>query len=136
MNPEFKSENVPIFKEILEILKRYPPCPGCNGREDCTINQCAKNKNIDNCSKCELLNIDLKSCTEELKPSDNAFMIQAPVFFNKLVKRYRNWNIDNLNAIKQGMKEEFNKKIDKMIKEGKTNRDVIDLLVNIFDSGE
>lgn len=133
-NPDFKPENIPIFKEILEILKKNPPCPGCNGRKDCAINQCANNKKIENCAMCNYLNIESQSCSAPLEPPKTPFMPPAPIFFNGLVKRYRKWNIENLSAIKQGNNEEINRKLDKMIREGKTNRDVIDFSVNLFDS--
>lgn len=132
-NPEFKPKNFPAFKEVLEVLNKFPPCPGCEGRKDCAIKQCAQKKKIENCSMCDYLNVERGICSAPPEPSDIPFMPSAPIFFNGLSQRYQKWNIKNLDSMKQGKKAELNKKITKMIKDGKTNRDVIDISINLFD---
>lgn len=132
-NPEFKSENFPAFKEVLDILNEFTPCPGCEGRKDCAIKQCTQKKNIENCSMCDHLNVDEGICSAPPELSDIPFMPPAPIFFNGLSQRYQKWNIENLDFMKQGKKAELNKKIAKMIKDGKTNRDIIDIHINLFD---
>ncbi|MFX1499996.1 MAG: DUF3795 domain-containing protein [Promethearchaeota archaeon] len=133
-NPEFKRENFPGFIETLELLKSYPPCPGCEGRTDCVINQCTKQKNITLCSECEFFDINARTCKEVPKPPKSPMMPPAPIFFQEISKRYRNWNIENLIAIKKGKKDKINSYIEKMIKEGNSSRDLIDLSVNFFES--
>ncbi|MHA1439278.1 MAG: DUF3795 domain-containing protein [Promethearchaeota archaeon] len=132
-NPEFKPENFPAFKEVLEVLKKFPPCPGCEGRKDCAIKQCTQKKGIENCSICAHLNIEEGICSALPEPSGIPFLPPAPIFFNGLSKRYQKWNIKNLDLIKQGKKAEVNKRIGNMIKKGKTSRDIIDTSINLFD---
>ena len=60
-------------------------------------------------------------------------MPPAPIFLQVLSKRYQNSNIENLIAIAKAQKSKVNSKIEKMIKEGKTNRDLIDISVNLFE---
>ncbi|MHA1195848.1 MAG: DUF3795 domain-containing protein [Promethearchaeota archaeon] len=132
-DPKFKPENIPTFKQILKILNKFPPCSGCEGRGDCVVNQCVQKKNIENCSMCEHLNIQEGICSALLEPSEVLFFLPAPIFFNKLSERYQKWNIKNLDLIKQGKKGEVDKKIANIIKEGKTNRDLIDTSINLFD---
>ena len=61
-------------------------------------------------------------------------MPPAPVFFQVLSKRYKNWNVENLISLMKGQKDDVDSKIDEMIKEGKSTRDLIDLSVNLFES--
>lgn len=132
-NPEFKPQNFPAFKEVLEVLNKFPPCPGCEGRKDCAIKQCAQKKNIDNCSMCDHLNVQEGICSAPPEPSDIPFMPPASIFFNVLSQRYQNWNIKNLDSMKQGKVAEVYEKIAYMIQDGKTNRDIIDTSINLFD---
>ena len=132
-NPNFKVENVPIFKEILEILSSNPPCPGCKERKDCAINQCVGEKGIENCSKCSFLDLDKEICTAPPTPPKVPMMPPAPIFFNGISKRYQNWNIKHLKILSEGNKEEINKEIDEMLKNGKSNRDIIDFSINLFE---
>ena len=133
-NSKFKQENVPIFKQMLEIVSSFPPCPGCEGRTDCVINLCASEKGIKTCGQCEFLDFKSGKCIAPLTPPREPMMPPAPIFFNGLAQRYRRWNIKNLEAITKGKKDDINSFIDNMIKEGKTNRELIDFSVNLFDS--
>lgn len=136
INPEFKKENVPAFKETLEVLEDFPPCPGCQERRDCIINQCIKEKGITNCSECNFLDLEAGICIAPPEPSKVPMMPPAPIFFNGLSKRYQNWNIENLNIFAKGKKDEINLRIGKMIKDGKSSRDLIDFSINLFESME
>jgi hypothetical protein len=131
-NPNFNPNTVPQFKQTLNVLKSIPPCPGCQGRMDCSINQCAKEKNIDNCSKCEFIDFEQGTCNAPLNKHAKG-MPPAPIFFAGITKRYQNWNIKNLKTLSEDKKEEINATIDKMIKDGKSNRDIIDYSVNLFE---
>jgi len=135
-NPGFKKENFLGFIDTLEILKSYPPCPGCQERIDCPINQCAKQKSITTCSECVFFDSDKGICRSIPEPSESPMMPPAPIFFQGLSKRYQNWNVENLVALTKGQKNNVNSKIGKMVKEGKSNRDLIDLSVNLFDSSK
>ena len=133
-NPAFNRENLSGFVDTLEFLKRFPPCPGCQERNDCAINQCAKQKEVTNCSDCNYFDLEAGVCNEIPIQSKNPMIPPAPIFFQGLSKRYQNWNVENLIAHSKGDKDRVNKKIDKMIKEGKTSRDIIDFSVNLFES--
>ncbi len=132
-NQDFKEVNYPIFRDMLEILGKFPPCPGCVGRKDCAINQCAAEKEIENCSQCSELDVKKGLCTAEPKPPKVPMMPSAPEFFNGLSKRYKNWNIKHLKSLSEGKKNKVNEEIQQMINEGKTNREKIDFSVNLFD---
>jgi len=133
-NPNFKKENFLGFKDTLELLKNYPSCPGCQEREDCVINQCAKQKNINSCSECEFLDLDAGTCKAVPEQPKSPMMPPAPIFFQYLSKRYQNWNIETLIALNKDQKDEINSKIEKMINDGKSSRDLIDISVNLFES--
>jgi hypothetical protein len=133
-NPDFKQENFPGFIDTLEVLENYPPCPGCRERKDCAINQCANKKNITSCRECEFLDLDVGGCKAVPEPSETFMGPPAPIFFQGISKRYRNWNIENLIELVKGNKDKINLKIEKMIKDGKSSRDLIDLSVNFFES--
>ena len=133
-NPEFKKENFSGFKETLEILKDYPPCPGCTSRMDCVINQCAKGKNLKSCGECEFLDLKAGICKSVPEQPKSPMIPPASIFFQILSKRYKKWNIENFKAFSKGEKDKVNSKIDKMIKEGKSSRDLIDLSVNLFEA--
>ncbi|MDX1797972.1 MAG: DUF3795 domain-containing protein [Candidatus Lokiarchaeia archaeon] len=133
-NPEFKKENFSGFVNTLDLLKDYPTCSGCQERMDCPINQCAKQKNINSCSECEFLDLEAGMCKAVPEQPKTPMMPPAPVFFQGLSKRYQNWNVKNLITLASGDKDKVNKKIGKMIKEGKTSRDILDISVNLFES--
>ncbi|MFX0060048.1 MAG: DUF3795 domain-containing protein [Candidatus Hodarchaeota archaeon] len=135
-NPKFKQEAFPAFKQTLELLKNFPPCPGCQEKKECVINQCTKEKEIVYCSECEFLDYKLGSCKAPPKQSVKSMMPPAPLFFQGLAKRYRNWNIKNLKSQFEGKHDEINSSIEKMIKDGKSSRDIIDFSVNLFESME
>ncbi|MFX1348380.1 MAG: DUF3795 domain-containing protein [Promethearchaeota archaeon] len=133
-NPEFKKENFLGFKETLELLKDYPSCPGCQERKDCVINQCAKQKDITSCSECEYLDLEAGICKAIPEQPKSPIMPPAPIFFQGLSKRYQNWNVQNLIALNKGQKDQVISKIEKMIKDGKSSRDILDISVNLFES--
>lgn len=133
-SPGFKKENLIGFMDTLEVLSNYATCPGCQERKDCVINQCTKQESIVSCSECKYLDLKAGICKKTPISPKNAMMPPAPIFFNGLSRRYQNWNVENLIAVAKGEKEKVNSKIEKMIKEGKTSRDIIDISVNLFES--
>lgn len=135
MNPKtkFTNENVSIFRGMLEELGSFPTCPGCEKRYDCTINQCAKEKQIKTCANCDNFNVEGGVCTAPLTPSESVFTLPAPTFFKFLSQRYQNTNVRNLKLIAKGKSKEVAIWIEKMFEEGKTNRDLIDNSVNPFE---
>ncbi|MHA2390538.1 MAG: DUF3795 domain-containing protein [Promethearchaeota archaeon] len=135
MNPntKFTDENLTIFREMLEEIGNFPACPGCDNRFDCSINQCAKEKEIMTCANCFNFNGDDGVCTAPATPSESVFTLPAPAFFKFLSQRYQNTNVRNLQLIAKGDVKEVENWIEKMIKEGKTSRDLIDTSVNPFE---
>lgn len=133
VNPDFKVGNLPIFKEMLMMISEFPPCPGCEGRDECAINLCVKDKNIKNCSQCNFLDINAGSCTAPPEPPKMPFLPPAPIFFNGITQRYKKWNIKNLKAMAKGNLAEIDSNIEELIKKDKTSRDLIDFSINLFD---
>ena len=136
MNPKssFTQENIKTFKYMLTELKNFPPCPGCDKRVECSINECAKEKKVDTCAQCESFDVNEGICVATPVPQKSAFTPPAPTFFGYLSKRYQNINVKNLQAITKGKSEDVELWIDKMKKERKTNRDLIDFSVNLFEN--
>ncbi len=133
-NPEFKKENFRGFENTLKLLKNNPTCPSCQERKDCPINLCATQKNLTSCSECEFLDFEAGICKAVPEKPQSPMMPPAPIFFQGLSKRYQNWNVKNLIALANEQKNTVNSEIEKMIKEGKSNRDLIDTSVNLFES--
>ena len=135
MNPKssFIAENLRTFSNMLKELEGFPPCPGCENRMQCSINACAKKNNVKNCAECDKFDVDKGMCTTSPSPKGSAFTPPAPIYLGFLSKRYQNMNIKNLQAIARGKKKNVELWIDDMLKKGKTNRDLIDVTVNIFE---
>ncbi|MFX0138473.1 MAG: DUF3795 domain-containing protein [Candidatus Hodarchaeota archaeon] len=131
---DFNENNFHIFKKMLEDIEKFPPCPGCNGRKECPINQCGNKNQVEKCSQCEFLDVKAGICIGPIEPPKTPMMPPAPIFFNGLTKRYQNLNIKHLKALKEGKLEDVEKEIEDLIRKGKTNRDFIDFSINLFDS--
>ena len=123
----FKTENLPMFKEMLKQISKAPACPGCDEMTECTILQCLKERGLNSCSECSHLDFRVGKCTAEPTEPKGPMMASASSFLNMLFDRYQGWNLENLKAIKEGRKEEVIAELEKMVKEGKTHRDLIDL---------
>lgn len=132
-NPGFNKENISGFKEIIEMIGALPPCPGCEKSAHCSINQCAKEKKVENCGKCDNFDAEMGNCTAPPIPSGASFTPPAPIYLGFLAQRYQNTNIKNLRAIAKGNIKEVESWIVEMVEKKKTNRDLIDTSVNLFD---
>jgi len=118
---------------MLEVLKSFPPCPGCEGRTDCVINQCAKEKGIKSCSECDLFETTKGKCNAPLKAPKIPNMPPVSIFFQGLAQRYQNWNVNNLKEFKKGNIKDVEARIKELISDGKTSRNLIDISVNLFN---
>jgi len=132
-NPGFNEENIPGFKEIVQLIGGFPPCPGCKKSAHCSINQCVKDKGVDNCGQCNNFDIEKGNCTAPPTASGASITPPAPIYLEFLSKRYQNVNIKNLQAIAKRNTKEVELWIDNMVKNKKKNRDLIDTTVNLFD---
>jgi hypothetical protein len=135
MNPKssFTQENIKTFNDMLKELGSFPPCPGCNNRVECSINQCAKEKKVETCAQCESFDVNGGICAATPTPQKSGFFPPGPIFFGYLSKRYQNANVKNLQVIAKGKSKDIELWIENMKKEGKTNRDLIDVSVNLFE---
>lgn len=131
--PNFKEKDFPVFKNVLEIISKFPPCPGCDKRDACSIRECASEKKVENCSECNFFDVNKGICSAPPKPPKLPFLPPAPIFLAGLAKRYKNWNIENLKAFAKGKQKEIESQIEELIKNGKTSHDFIDFSVNLFD---
>ena len=132
-NPGFNNENIPGFKEIIKTIGGLPPCPGCEKSGHCSINQCAKESEVENCGKCEKFDAEKGNCTAPPIPSGTSFTPPVPIYLNALSQRYQNANIKNLQAIAKGNIKEIESWVEDMVKNKKTNRDLIDTNINLFE---
>ncbi|MFX1292176.1 MAG: DUF3795 domain-containing protein [Promethearchaeota archaeon] len=135
MNPKssFTKENITIFNNILKELGSFPPCPGCDKNEQCSINICAKEKKVETCAICENFDVKKGICIAPPVPQKSSFTPPAPIYFEFLSKRYQNRNVKNLQAIAKGNLKDVQLWIENMIKECKTSRELIDPSVNLFE---
>jgi len=135
MNPKssFTEENITIFNNMLKELGSFPPCQGCDKNEQCSINQCAREKKVETCAKCESFDVNEGICTAPPVPQKSTFTPPAPVYFGFLSKRYQNTNVRNLQAIAKGKSKDVELWIENMIEKGKTSRDFIDTSINLFE---
>ncbi len=131
-NPDVKEEKIVSTQETLEKMSTFPPCPGCEKRDECSIKTCAKQKNLNNCSECTLIDLKNNACTAPPTPPAMPFLPPTPVFFKGLSQRYRNWNIENLRLLKAGKREEVNLRINQLRAGKKSLGDLIDISQNLF----
>lgn len=135
MNPKssFTEENINIFINMLEEIESFPTCPGCDKNEQCSINICAREKEVETCAECESFNANEGTCTSPPVPQKRTFTPPAPIYLEFLSKRYQNMNIKNLQSIAEGKSKDVEAWIENMIKQGKTSRDFMDVSVNLFE---
>ncbi len=125
-----ESEKVTDFLNILERWSAYGKCPGCfegesnngclvdRGNRTCPVKSCAKEKNYLTCAECELMPCKGSSETQNL-------FQDAAALLELISKRYTNWNIRNLERIKEIGYREFLDEMQQKVKDGFITSDIV-----------
>ena len=131
MNVE--QERMIDFLTILEQMSQANKCPGClngGGNPECPIKVCAKKLGYLTCAEC-----DKMPCKISEQGSEGESM-EAPYFLEMITKRYANWNIENLNRIREVGYRQFVDEMQEKVKSGFLTSDVISSDMVITESIE
>jgi hypothetical protein len=113
------------MKEFLEVLAKLRDaviCSGCNaggGNPVCPIKTCAQEKGFLTCAECHKMPCNL------IVPQQNNDPMNACVYLEIITKRYSNWNIKNLERIKEVGYRQFVDEMQEKVKKGFLTSDVI-----------
>ena len=114
-------EKIKGFLNLLEKWGKVDKCPGCHAggcNPACLIKKCASEKNFLTCAECDSLPCKQSSETQ------NSFEDPA-AFLALITERYSNWNIDNLERIREIGYRRFIDEMQQKVKEGFMTSDVI-----------
>ena len=110
------------FLAVLAKLRDAAICPGCNaggGNPVCAIKACAQDKKFLTCAECEKMPCNL------IAPQHTNDPMTACVHLEIITKRYSNWNIKNLEHIKEVGYRQFVDELQEKVKIGFLTSDVI-----------
>jgi hypothetical protein len=107
-------ERMVDFLNILEKLGHAARCPGClggGGPPACPIKACSQEQGFVTCSEC-----DKMPCNRSQ---------EAEVFWEMVTKRYANWNIENLERVREIGYRQFVDEMQEKVGNGFMTSDVI-----------
>ena len=116
-----EQEKVMDFLNLLEQWSKGDTCPGClggGGNPACPIKTCAQGKDFITCAECASM-----PCKRSLE-NENWFQ-DAAAFLELITRRYANWNIKNLERIKEVGYRQFVDEMQKKVEDGFMTSDVI-----------
>jgi hypothetical protein len=116
-----EQEKVMDFLSILERWGEGDKCPGClggGGNPACPIKTCSREQGFMTCAECEGM-----PCKRS-EDNENWFQ-DAPAFLDLITRRYDNWNIGNLERIKEIGYRRFTDEMQEKVKDGFMTGDVI-----------
>jgi hypothetical protein len=96
--------------------------PGCNAGEGnplCPVKTCLQGKGVLTCSECEKMPCNL------IEPKQTNDPMSACVHLEIITKRYANWNIKNLERIKEAGYRQLVYEMQGKVKKGFLTSDVI-----------
>ena len=124
VGPFFMGTDQGKVQEFLDILERWGQgdrCPGClggGGNPACPIQICSNEKGYLTCAEC-----DVMPCKRSAG-NENWFQ-DAAAFLELITRRYNNWNIKNLERIKEIGYRRFIDEMQDKVKAGFMTSDVI-----------
>jgi hypothetical protein len=114
-------ERIIDFLEILERWSKGEKCPGClggGGNPACPVKTCTNDQGFLTCAECESM-----PCKRD---ADNENWLQdAAAFLELISKRYDNWNIENLERIKEIGYRRFIDEMQEKVEDGFITSDVV-----------
>ena len=116
-----EQEKVQEFLGILERWSQGDKCPGClggGGNPACPIKICSHEKGFLTCAECEGMPCKRSAANE------NWFQ-DAAAFLELITRRYADWNIENLEHIKEIGYRRFIDGMQEKVKDGFMTGDVI-----------
>ena len=112
-------ERVVDFLNILQNWSQGSKCPGCSpggGIPSCPVRACTQQRGFLTCAEC-----DRMPCNRlEEEPSP-----EAAAFLRLVTKRYSNWNIGNLERIREVGYRRFVDEMQEKVRNGFLTSDVI-----------
>ncbi len=112
-------ERVVDFLNILQNWSQGKKCPGCSpggGIPSCPVRACTQQRGFLTCAEC--VRMPCNQLEEELLP-------EAAAFLGLVMKRYSNWNIGNLERIREVGYRRFVDEMQKKVRSGFLTSDVI-----------
>jgi len=112
-------ERIVDFLNILQKWSQASKCPGClpgGGIRSCPIRACLEQRGFLTCAEC-----DMMPCNR-LQQGPSA---KAAAFFELVNRRYSNWNIRNLERIREIGYRRFVDEMQKKVRNGFLTSDVI-----------
>ena len=116
-----EQEKVVDFLNILEKWSKGDKCPGClggGGNPACTIRTCSNEQGYLTCAECGVM-----PCKRSAE-NENWFQ-DAAAFLELITRRYANWNLRNLERIKEVGYRQFIDEMQERVKDGFMTSDVI-----------
>jgi len=116
-----EQEKVMDFLKILEQWSKGARCPGClggGGNPACPIRTCSNEQGYLTCAECG--GMPCKPSAE----NENLFQ-DAAAFLELITRRYDNWNIRDLERIKEVGYRQFIDEMQEKVKDGFMTSDVI-----------
>jgi len=113
------------MKDFLTILKQMgetKKCPGClagGGNPACPIKDCIGEKGCLTCAECDRMPCSGDNNKGEREP------VSAPAILEMITKRYANWNMENLQRIREVGYRQFIDEMQKKVHKGFLTSDVI-----------
>jgi len=112
-------DRVVDFLNILQNWSQGKKCPGClprGGIHSCPVRVCTQQRGFLTCAEC-----DRMPCNRlEEEPSP-----EAAAFLDLVTKRYSNWNIENLERIREVGYRRFIDEMQEKVRNGFLTSDVI-----------
>ncbi len=116
-----EQEKVIGFLDILGQWGKGDKCPGClggGGNPACPIRTCANERSFLTCAECEHM-----PCKRS--PDNENWFQDAAAFLELITRRYANWNIRNLERIREVGYRQFIDEMQEKVKDGFMTSDVI-----------
>ena len=117
-----EQERIVNFLNMLKTWSQRRKCPGClagGGNPACPIRACSQQQGFLTCTECDKMPCYRSEQQSEGQPEG------AAVFFELVTRRYANWNIGNLERIREVGYRQFVDEMQDKVKGGLMTSDVI-----------
>jgi len=115
-------ERIVNFLDILEKHSQGDKCPGClggGGVPSCPIRVCSQDQGFLTCSECDRMPCNRRGQLDEALSEEAAAMLEL------VTRRYANWNIENLERVREAGYRQFIDEMQEQVKQGFMTSDVI-----------
>jgi len=116
-----EQEKIVDFLNMLKTWTQVNRCPGClagGGNPSCPIRACSQQRGFLTCAECDKMPCYRSEQQSEGQPEGAAFL------FDLVTRRYANWNIGNLERIREVGYRRFVDEMQDKVKGGLMTSDV------------